>query len=978
MFDALQIRNQIIQDYASFVRSFLKVREPHLREFVDEKLDQGILWPDPLIQLNPDYKAGCDIARLVNERILDPLCSQLFVRNGSPINLHAHQEIAIRKALTGKNFVLTSGTGSGKSLAFLIPIVNHILRNNPEHGGVRAIIVYPMNALINSQEQEFQKWLQNIPSCPIRVGRYTGQENSALRDDLKENPPHIVLTNYSMLELMLTRPDEKKLVGSDGRLRFIVLDEMHTHRGRQGADVALLIRRLRERYGTKDMQCFGTSATLSSKGSQADRLQAVANIASKLFGASLSSDDVIEEQLAAKTEAQTTWPSSALRLAVTQIANTADAQEDRNLFLSWCEHNLGIVKEDDIFRRSTPLQLSEAVQQLSKIVDLPDTICLKAFENSLLKSSRLSESLSLPFKLHQFISQGGTVYATLGESGEQEFSVIGKFAATPDQSKLFFPVVFCRECGQEYYLCNLEKEAKSVLPRSTDGALDIETTEAGYLLLDHAGIWSEEQAEDLPDDWFEELRSGGRKLKKDYRKYQPRNVRVTPAGKIAPEGMQSWFVPTPFLACLNCGVVYDKRTKNDYAKLAKLSSEGRSSSTTLLGLSAVQAMRECAVEDSALKLLSFTDNRQDASLQAGHFNDFTTVVRLRMALSNALNALPEDGCLTHENIAQATAQAMSLEIDEYARTPGLMAAAAQEAKRAFHTYIEYRLYEDLRRGWRVNVPNLEQCGLLRITFAGLDEICNKNDIWSGNEYLAGSSPEERYKAIYAILDYMRRVLSISADCLDQEKQEALQKRISQNLRDPWRFEEDEQLRRSLIFVPDSNRRLPGDRVISHRSAIGRFIRSAGRWLNGTSRKLNSDECESIIQCLLKVLPLAGILHAAPENDYRGYQLAAKCLGWRPANGEVPPPDPLRYKSISNLVALERQPNEYFKQLYLSSPATLIGIEGHEHTGQTSRDNREQRELHSTSKCNKRGCDFKRCFKAQAFSGPIVKQGFDAG
>jgi ATP-dependent helicase YprA (DUF1998 family) len=141
--------------------------------------------------------------------------------------------------------VVTTGTGSGKSLSYVVPIINDLLQN-PEIKGVRAILVYPMNALINSQAEEFKKFLDNVPNCPIKVKKYTGQESLSEKTDIQQNPPHILLTNYVMLELMLTRVHELPLIVSP-HLKYLVLDELHTYRGRQGADVALVIRKLKQR-----------------------------------------------------------------------------------------------------------------------------------------------------------------------------------------------------------------------------------------------------------------------------------------------------------------------------------------------------------------------------------------------------------------------------------------------------------------------------------------------------------------------------------------------------------------------------------------------------------------------------------------------------------------------------------------------------------------------------------------------------------
>src|SRR5207249_4370436 len=106
---------------------------------------------------------------------------------------------------------------------------------------------------------------------PVRFDRYTGQENQERRDAIAANPPDILLTNYVMLELLLTRPFERKIINAATGLRFLVLDELHTYRGRQGADVALLVRRVREACKANDMLCVGTSATMASKGTFAEQ-----------------------------------------------------------------------------------------------------------------------------------------------------------------------------------------------------------------------------------------------------------------------------------------------------------------------------------------------------------------------------------------------------------------------------------------------------------------------------------------------------------------------------------------------------------------------------------------------------------------------------------------------------------------------------------------------------------------------------------
>ena len=199
----------------------------------------------------------------------------------TPLRLHRHQADAVKTARTGASYVLTTGTGSGKSLAYIVPIVDHVLRRGSGKG-IQAIVVYPMNALANSQAGELEKFLRaGYPDGkgPVTFRRYTGQESDDDRREIIANPPDILLTNYVMLELILTRPFERKLVEAARGLQFLVLDELHTYRGRQGADVALLARRVREACEAKALQCVGTSATLAGPGTLDEQRAEVARVA---------------------------------------------------------------------------------------------------------------------------------------------------------------------------------------------------------------------------------------------------------------------------------------------------------------------------------------------------------------------------------------------------------------------------------------------------------------------------------------------------------------------------------------------------------------------------------------------------------------------------------------------------------------------------------------------------------------------------
>ncbi len=147
--DIFNLRDEVIGDYRRYIESFLKIRDPQVEAFVDQELERGELWSEPLVQLNPSYKPGAKVTQLVQRGVLHPDCSRYFAKDGKPFQFHYHQEQAFLAAQRQEAYVLTTGTGSGKSMTYVVPIFDDLLRH-PEIKGVRAILVYPMNALINS------------------------------------------------------------------------------------------------------------------------------------------------------------------------------------------------------------------------------------------------------------------------------------------------------------------------------------------------------------------------------------------------------------------------------------------------------------------------------------------------------------------------------------------------------------------------------------------------------------------------------------------------------------------------------------------------------------------------------------------------------------------------------------------------------------------------------------------------------------
>jgi len=967
--DVFDLREKLVSDYADYASSFIQIRDERIYAEVQDNLNHGVFWPNPLIQLNPRFESGGTVSELVKQGLLHPECEHIFVRNkrdgGQTLRFHRHQREAIEVAAAGHNYILTTGTGSGKSLAYIVPIVDHVLKRGSGKG-IQAIIVYPMNALANSQAGELEKFLKEgyaENGEPVTFARYTGQENQAERQRIILSPPDILLTNYVMLELIMTRPRERQLVRQAEGLRFLVLDELHTYRGRQGADVALLMRRVRNRLETSEqpIQFIGTSATLASEGTYSEQQAKVAEVGSSIFGAPVEPEHVIGETLRRTTPAS--YDPVSLKSVVNQTESRAPSNYEAYVshpLSRWIEDTFGLQEKGGRLARQEPRSIQSAAEELSQLTGATAEQCASIIQTWLLAGYECEpdpESSYVPFafRLHQFISPGDTVFATIEPEEERYITLSGQRFVPGDREKVLFPLCFCRECGQEYYTVrvttNEDGERRKVMPRDFSDRLPDDGSEAGYLYIGSHKPWpheAEDILERLPDDWLEE-RNGVRRVRSHRRDKLPYHVRVIPSGAEADNGQECVYIGAPFMFCLNCGVSYAAR-QSDFGKLATLSSEGRSSATTLLSLSAIRSLKTSDLPTHAQKLLSFTDNRQDASLQAGHFNDFIEVGLLRGAIYRAVKNAGEDG-LSHEVIAEKVFEALDLPIELYAADASVRFQALQDTQKALRQVLGYRIYRDLRRGWRIALPNLEQCGLLEIDYADLEAVCQAEDVWEDKHpALVTATPRTRARIARTLLDYMRRELAIKVDYLDSNYQERIQQRSSQRLKEPWAIDEDERMEYASMLIPRSSGGDDGRgnfTYVSARGGFGIYLRRPGTFTEyhaETYGRLGLEETQTIIWQLLEGLRVAGLVEITreplSEDDVPGYQLVASAMRWCAGDGKRAFHDPIR---VPNESEAGGRPNEFFVDFYRSVADSLVGLKAHEHTAQVPYEQREDRE-----------------------------------
>lgn len=358
------------------------------------------------------------------------------------------------------------------------------------------------------------------------------------------------------------------------------------------------------------------------------------------------------------------------------------------------------------------------------------------------------------------------------------------------------------------------------------------------------------------------------------------------------------------------------------------------------------------------KLLGFTDNRQDAALQAGHFNDFLFVSLVRAGFLGALDLAGDKGLRSDElgitqqralGFDRATAELRA----EWLLEPTLVGFNLQEAERTLREVLAYRVWFDQRRGWRYTNPNLEQLGLVQVDYLGLDDLASDEARFAtAPDVLRLALPAVRTAIYREVFDHLRKWMAIRSQVLDIASIEQMLQRSHSRLRAPWGFGVDEKPRRArwLFIAPPSRNETSlrdEDLIVrgGSRSALGKILRSSqspnGRalWADaGAVRALKSKEFDALMQSLLKAAVAHGLVseEVTPFGEQTGFRLNDACVLFKRGVPEVDP----------------RHPNEnaFFRDFYASladvlrTPAhPLFGFEAREHTAQVDGEKRAVRE-----------------------------------
>lgn len=525
-FDPIAASEHLKTGFIDYITTTFHITDPVYKAALNSELRKdAFLTKGPYLDISGSYRTGRNLRALMENKLvscgfdsLEPVEEKdRELKLDRP--LYLHQEQALLKADAGNNLIITTGTGSGKTECFLLPILQTLLQeeeNGPLSDGLRAILIYPMNALANDQMKRMRKIMKGHKS--ITFGIYTGNtkqsesaarsafrksygaktpilENEMLsRDRMRETPPHILITNYSMLEYMMLRPKDD-IVFSGAKLRYIVLDEAHVYKGATGMETAMLMRRLRARISTSNsVQFILTSATLGGE----DANREITEFGRQLCGVDFLESNIIRSQDATPVMtvrrpyspelfhklAQNTEPVSKV-LEEFGISDPApDADDNEKLYALMLTSQLFAVLREESSRHMEIGALSRAMgipqQELLDLV----AVCTRAEKG---------KTALLKARIHYFVRALEGAYVTLGKNPTLSLT---RHERTKDD-RTIFEVAVCQDCGRLALVGHCDKEGYL---RQVSRKTDHDPKECEYYTLwdqmEEAIVFEEDHEED--------------------------------------------------------------------------------------------------------------------------------------------------------------------------------------------------------------------------------------------------------------------------------------------------------------------------------------------------------------------------------------------------------------------------------------------------------------------------------------------------
>lgn len=719
----LEITGHIRDSYLRYLKTIYPFQDDTLKaEFAQALERPNMIVKGPLLEASPPFKTGRTIQQLIDDGILHP-DFQLIVSDALPLNrpLYLHQDEAITKIVAqNRNLIVSTGTGSGKTETFLIPILNHLLQERAKgklSSGVRALLLYPMNALANDQLKRLRKILANFSD--ITFGRYTGETKQNIRDaeesfqnqfpeelridnelisrdQMQESPPHILLTNYAMLEYLLLRPvDNVFFDGATARhWRFIVVDEAHVYNGATGIEIAMLLRRLKDRIVASQkgqLTCLATSATLG-KGRE-DFPEAV-KFTTNLFDESFEWDDedtsrqdVVEATRENTAELGTTWgsgtPELYIELADAIKSNASSAQIITTLKKHHLPQSVIIDIEQAALSISGPdvanqllfkvLRGDQHLHQLRSILsDAPnfiDKISQSIFPNSDNRDEALialvelavkarpdkSSNSLLPARYHLFARALEGAFVCLSpenhSNGESRL-FLSRQEVCPHCGQQVFELATCKRCGTSYIVGEFETTSRN-RPHLIQNSTATQKNTHYFVLEQNVAGLDEDEAVVTEDNDFTELiddsvepytlcrKCGAIARGEDEPYCRCGKINYITIYKVDPRTKAERKKDIPAEAaelrrCVSCGA----RSNNG---IIFRFLTGKDAPVSVLATSFYQNLPPASDPNAAIlpgegrKLLTFADSRQDAAFFAPYMErTYQNILRRRLILKSIL------------------------------------------------------------------------------------------------------------------------------------------------------------------------------------------------------------------------------------------------------------------------------------------------------------------------------------------------------
>lgn len=482
---------KIVEKYLRYIETTFYINDKeYMNQFCEYLKNKTYFAKGPYLDFSDSFEFGNSIKTLVDEGALNKEFIKLLRGEKKEKilkrKLYKHQELAIRKINEGRNLVVTTGTGSGKTESFLLPIINYLMEQKESGNltdGVRALIIYPMNALANDQIKRMRDLLKEYPS--ISFGAYTGETEREDRDaiskymslnnsekplpnerisrkQMKEKPPHILITNYAMLEYLLLRPEDNVFFKgqNSNQWKYIVLDEAHTYTGATGIEVSMLLRRLKNYLSCcYDIQFILTSATLGEEKDNED----ICDFASRLCtGVPFNEKSIVRAFRYSnfKPEKSKKYPVELYK----KLNELVESQAKVDKFLSLIQeydsdfklksddmsellYNF-LIKDEFYYKMreilmQEPVTISNISNQLN--VDLVDIVDFVAVA----RKAEKNNVMLLDARYHMFVRALEGAYIVLGQ--KKELSIIPKDKTFINgQEYKCYKMSVCQYCGQIY------------------------------------------------------------------------------------------------------------------------------------------------------------------------------------------------------------------------------------------------------------------------------------------------------------------------------------------------------------------------------------------------------------------------------------------------------------------------------------------------------------------------------------------------